>query len=220
VAFGPGVESITSDRIPVYDYYQHGIDRLGFVAADDRSIYVNDVDQAVTVVGVRKNSWPEYYTISPNNITVLTSNLHITDTTIHVANASVLPPPGVEAVLPGVVFINGEKITYYGRDIVTNTLSQIRRGVDGTGARLVHVAGSRVVDSGETQRLITNSHLTTWINAPTGDVSVPLVDKFHHSIVSNSGANISTTVTQRLAGLENSSTPEAIAIRLAAGLPG
>jgi len=220
VAFGPGVESITSDRIPVYDYYQHGIDRLGFVAADDRSIYVNDVDQAVTVVGVRKNSWPEYYTISPNNITVLTSNLHITDTTIHVANASVLPPPGAEALLPGMVFINGEKITYYGRDIVTNTLSQIRRGVDGTGARLVHVAGSRVVDSGETQRLITNSHLTTWINAPTGNVSVPLVDKFHHSIVSNSGANISTTVTQRLAGLENSSTPEAIAIRLAAGLPG
>jgi hypothetical protein len=220
VAFGPGVQSITSDRIPVYDYYEHGIDRLGFVVADDRSIYVNDVDQEVTVVGVRKNSWPEYYTISPANITVLTSNLNITDTTIRVADASVLPPPGIEALLPGVVFINGEKITYYGRNLATNTLSQIRRGVDGTGARLVHVAGSRVVDSSEPQRLTTNSHLTTWINAPTSNVSVPLVDKFHRSIVSNSGANITTTVTQTLAGLENSSTPEALAIRLAAGLLG
>jgi len=220
VAFGPGVASITSDRIPVYDYYQHGIDRYGFVVADDRSIYVNDVDQAVTVVGVRKNSWPEYYTISPTNITVLTSNLNITDTTIRVANASALPPPGIDTLLPGVVFINGEKITYYGRNLATNTLSQIRRGVDGTGARLVHVAGSRVVDSSEPQRLAGNVHLTTWINAPTGNVVVPLVDKFHNPIVSNSGANISTTVTQRLAGLENSSTPESIAIRLAAGLPG
>ena len=146
--------------------------------------------------------------------------MNITDTVIRVADASALPPPGIEALLPGVVFINGEKITYYGRNLVTNTLSQIRRGVDGTGARLVHVAGSRVVDSSEPQRLTTNSHLTTWINAPTGNVVVPLVDKFHNPIVSNSGANISTTVTQRLAGLENSSTPEAIAIRLAAGLPG
>ena len=122
VAFGPGVSSITSNRIPVWDQYQHGIDFYGFVAADDRTLYVDGVDTGATVTGVYKNSWPSYYTINPSNVAILTQELGIADTEIHVDNAYQLPQGGANAALPGAVIINGEKIYYYrnyAKDVVT-----------------------------------------------------------------------------------------------------
>jgi len=122
VAFGPGVASITSNRIPVWDQYQHGVDFYGFVAADDRTVYVDGVDTGATVTGVYKNSWPSYYTINPSNVAILTQALGIADTEIHVDNAYQLPQGGANAALPGAVIINGEKIYYYrnyAKDVVT-----------------------------------------------------------------------------------------------------
>jgi hypothetical protein len=56
--------------------------------------------------------------------------------------------------IPGVVFIGGEKITYYTRDTVNNRLGQIRRGVDGTGTPSTHLANTRVVDSSVQQAVL------------------------------------------------------------------
>jgi hypothetical protein len=44
------------------------------------------------------------------------------------------------------VYINGEKIYYYTIDRPNNSLGQLRRAVDGTGAPLVHAANSTVRD--------------------------------------------------------------------------
>ena len=54
-----------------------------------------------------------YYRIAGGNTTVLSSDLALTDTTIHVSNGLLLPPGNPTLGIPGVVFVNGEKITYY-----------------------------------------------------------------------------------------------------------
>lgn len=105
-----------------------------------------------------------YSRISDAYTTTLATPLALTDSNIVVTNASVLPEPSVELGNPGVVFINGEKITYYTIDKVANTLGQIRRAVDGTGAPAVHAAGSRVVDSSSEQAMGANVALKTWLN--------------------------------------------------------
>ena len=53
------------------------------------------------------------YRIASANITTLTANLNLTDTTITVADATVLPLPSPAQNMPGVVFVNGEKIVYW-----------------------------------------------------------------------------------------------------------
>jgi hypothetical protein len=55
--------------------------------------------------------WPKYYKIA--NTTVLSANLNLTDTSISVVDASILPIPNISTLEPGVVYINGEQITYW-----------------------------------------------------------------------------------------------------------
>ena len=99
------------------------------------------------------NLQPSYYRIAGANTTELSANLNLLDSNVYVVNASLLPEPNPTNAIPGVVFINGEKITYYVRDTVNNRLGQIRRSVDGTGAMNVHSAGARVIDSSIQQQL-------------------------------------------------------------------
>ena len=54
-----------------------------------------------------------YYRISGVATTTLRSNLNLLDTTIQVTNAELLPNPDRLHQLPGVVFINGERIVYW-----------------------------------------------------------------------------------------------------------
>lgn len=89
-----------------------------------------------------------YKRLAASEATVLTQELSLTDTEIHVANASVLPEPSPSLGKPGVVFIAGERITYYTK--VGNVLGQIRRGTLGTGAKTTHEVGSIVVNASET----------------------------------------------------------------------
>ena len=51
--------------------------------------------------------------ISANASSILAANLNLTDSEIFVEDASVFPTPGLINAIPGVVFINGEKIHYY-----------------------------------------------------------------------------------------------------------
>lgn len=54
-----------------------------------------------------------FYRISNASTTTLVRDLSITDDQIYVTDGLKLPLPGRVAALPGVVFINGEKIVYY-----------------------------------------------------------------------------------------------------------
>ena len=120
---------------------------------DALSMTVYQTDQIGFRVFEDMNQNPIYYRIAEANTTVLTSNLSLTDSNIHVINASVLPEPNPASAIPGVIFINGEKIVYYVRDTVNNLLGQIRRAVDGTSPQVTHAIGSRVVDASINQEI-------------------------------------------------------------------
>lgn len=137
----------------------------------------------------------EYYRIASANTAVLSSNLNITDTTIHLADSSVLPAPGTNDAIPGVVIINGEKIIYWAKDDTTNTLSRIRRAVDGTSSQTVHIAGSLVVDASVQQAIPvtgagTRALLANTVITVTGNVAMNL------TVNGNITANIGDFITQ------------------------
>ena len=56
---------------------------------------------------------PEYFRIREINNTRLSANLLPTDTHIYVEDVNKLPPIGANASTPGVIYVNGEKITYW-----------------------------------------------------------------------------------------------------------
>ena len=63
------------------------------------------------------------------------------------------------------VFIGGERIAYWERNTVTNTLSRIIRSTGGTGAPVVHSAGKDVVSAGKNQEvtsLFDNEVVAKW----------------------------------------------------------
>ena len=157
----------------------------------------------------------EYTRIDGNAVTTLSANLNINDKSISVTDVSTLPEPNPTRAIPGVIFVNGERIHYYRKyddaklstaqtwaantifaldtlisydsnvyltlgniyansstylntanlELITaNTVSQIRRGVDGTGSPNVHVAGTLVVDSSTSQWIKGDTNNTTWLN--------------------------------------------------------
>jgi len=83
-----------------------------------------------------------YYRIDNTTENILTKELRWYDRTIILDRADNLPNP--TSTLPGVVFINGERIEYFVKD--GNELKQLRRGTLGTGVPEVHQVGSDVQD--------------------------------------------------------------------------
>lgn len=79
--------------------------------------------------------------------TTLAQPLLLTDSNIFVVNGSVLAVPNPLAIQPGIIYVNGERIQYYVKD--GNRLSQLRRGILGTGAAQYHPVGSKVDDVSE-----------------------------------------------------------------------
>ena len=82
----------------------------------DMRIYTKiDANANVVAYRVFNNMMDDtgYLRISSANSTALTSSLNITDSEIYVADATKLSVPDISQAKPGVVFINGERITYY-----------------------------------------------------------------------------------------------------------
>jgi hypothetical protein len=87
---------------------------------DSLNIQVFDANLLAFRVFDNMNGGHDFFRISADNTTELTSNLALTDTEIHVADATALPIPSPNHVVPGVIFVNGEKITFY-RNYFTET---------------------------------------------------------------------------------------------------
>ena len=118
-----------------------------------------------------------YYTrIADNYSTFLNQDLNITDTEIHVYDSSILPTPSTDNAVPGVIYVNGERITYYVKNDDTNILSQIRRGTWGTGAPTVQRLYSSVIDGSIQQ-------------------DIPGVVRGNVTILANTSATYTTTTT-------------------------
>lgn len=79
----------------------------------------------------------------------LAEDLNYYDTSIKVSNADLLPFPNKERSIPGIVFINGERIEYYLKE--GGVLRQLRRGTLGTGIATVHAKGTELIDQSNKQ---------------------------------------------------------------------
>ena len=78
--------------------------------------------------------------------TTLRANLSESETdSLLVANSQSLFSPGTDGATPGVVFIDGERITYWTNEVSTGTLRNLRRATNGTGAT-AHTYGAKVYD--------------------------------------------------------------------------
>ena len=188
------------------------------------------------------NCFYNSYRIASANATVLSANLNLTDTSILVDNAALLSLPNPALNVPGVVFINGEKITYwrnyaletptawlansvistnslisytgnlyitqgnvfapYFANIISNvsqvqanTISQIRRAVDGTSPAPVHLVGSRVVDS-SLQQLIPGSANSNVVLSHTTVYKVADSTSLGINLTGGISGNIGDVVTQ------------------------
>ena len=75
----------------------------------------------------------------------LTQDLLVRDKQIHLDDASGLPKPDKTSSIPGIIFINGERIEYLVK--TGNTLRQIQRATLGTGAPEIHETGSDVYNA-------------------------------------------------------------------------
>ena len=106
-----------------------------------------------------------YLRYSGANATYLAQDLAITDTEMHVVNGNVLQIPLPGQNIPGVVWIQGERIEYFTKN--GNTLSQLKRATLGTGAKDLYIEGSSVIDQGKnqiipyTENIISDSFVTT-----------------------------------------------------------
>ena len=74
----------------------------------------------------------------------LAQNLNYYDLRIELDNASELSEPNKGQNLPGVIFIDGERIEYFVKEV--NTLRQLRRGTLGTGVKTSHTINTKVYD--------------------------------------------------------------------------
>jgi hypothetical protein len=106
-----------------------------------------------------------YYRISEEATTVLAEDLPYSALSMKLTDVSGLPDPNPDKLRPGVLFINGELISYYTINRATNTVGQLRRGVNRTGTPLNHTAGSLVNDASVVQTIAT-------------DVTVPIATDF------------------------------------------
>lgn len=111
--------------------------------------------------------------------TRLAQPLNYFDTSIHVEDGSVLFSPNPSKNIPGVVFIDSERIEFFVKN--GNELTQLRRGTYGTGTPWYSDAGTLVYDSSMRQNMSTeersyiqhipSSNTTTYIISTVSNTS-------------------------------------------------
>lgn len=111
----------------------------------------------------------EYLRMCKDATTEITTEAVVTDTKIYVDDASVLAQVDGDSEFPGVVFIGGERITYWEINTTDNYISSLRRGTLGTAVVQLISPGFLVVDGGKDQNLpASNTHTNTWYDLGSG----------------------------------------------------
>jgi len=209
--YSGGKVSYKLARIPLSaDYvwiYKNGIrltkDRDFSVSVQKGSVNLNETstkDDTIKIVQFAKEIYqsPKAYEIfkdmlnnvhykrfSKNNNIKLTKNLNYFDTELEVTDASLLGDPIPSRNIPGVIFINNERIEYLKKE--NNTLSQLRRGSLGTGIAEVHAINSYVIDVGVTETIpyVENQEKIDFISDGSSLIIGPLSYVPRQSIRSN-----------------------------------
>jgi hypothetical protein len=130
----------------------------------------------------------QYLGIGLDHQTALAQDLAIDDDVIYVLDSSKLSFSGISSNQPGVIFIDGERITYWQKDDTTNTLSQIRRATGGTGGK-AHSAGALVEDGSAGMSIPNTTTVITTNDVFSGDGSTAVFT------LSQSGTNDTVRVS-------------------------
>jgi hypothetical protein len=156
----PGAVMITINgmlQMPYLDYRLIDKNRIIF------NQYIADVDIIVIRAfgSANRNRWSKfrifkdltdtttYQVIRQDNTTYLTQDLYQADEWIYVADLGKLSDSDPTVNKPGVVFLNGERITYGIKDLANSRLGLLRRGTAGTGAADRHHTFSVLQDAGD-----------------------------------------------------------------------
>ena len=141
-------------------------------AADRLDVMYFAVESAINATGFRifKDMLNRtfYKRISMTNTTTLAAALTEDATSITVADGSRLSPVDGSTALPGVIFIDRERIEYFYKS--GNTLSNLRRGTLGTGIRS-YASGTAVTDSSGQQTVPYADTIYTKTNTADGSTA-------------------------------------------------
>ena len=111
-----------------------------------------------------------YKRLNANKRTTLVRDLKWNDTTIVVADATMLDVPNASGNRPGIIEIRGERIEYF--TVNGNTLGQLRRGTLGTGVYNLNRAGTYVQGIGASETIPYKDTTTTETIISTGGTTV------------------------------------------------
>ena len=90
-----------------------------------------------------------YKRLNNSKIFALDEDLNFYDKDIKLVNSTGISQPDASINVPGVVFIDGERIEYF--KVEGHVLSQLRRGTLGTGVKSVYKAGEELMDQSSYQ---------------------------------------------------------------------
>lgn len=111
----------------------------------------------------------EYLRLCKDATTTTVQSVLPTDTKIYVNDVTILPYIEPSSENPGVVFIGGERITYWEVNLSENYITGLRRATKGTAMVQRITPGFLVVDGGKDQLLpATNTHTNTWYDLGSG----------------------------------------------------
>ena len=123
-----------------------------------------------------------YSRLSLNKRTTLAQDLNWSDTTIVLEDGSNFQEPNAAHNLPGLIEIQGERIHYFAK--TGNVLSQLRRGVLGTGIAKYNLAGTYVQDisSSETIPYTDTVTVSTILSNGTGIIQLDVYEPFEATL--------------------------------------
>jgi hypothetical protein len=135
---------------------------------------------------------PSYLKISTANTTQLSTNLSITDSNVYVTDATLLTDPNPLYARPGVVFINGERITYYTKTIYTPVV---------WSANTAYAAGTAINFAGNNYIVTGNVDANSWSYVNTANISylpgTNVLGQLRRG-TQGTGANVLYTVGERV----------------------
>jgi hypothetical protein len=135
------------------------------------------------------------YRITDSTTTQLSQALSSTANIMYVTNAAALSQPNLDKGIFGVLTVNGERIMYRTRDVVTNTVSGLIRGTAGTGAA-EHAVDALVYDTGRGNLLNQDYQDYVVSNSDLGDGTTTIF--YAPNIVLSDSGDSSTTSAESI----------------------
>ena len=121
-----------------------------------------------------------YKRLGDSNKYTLAEDLNWYDSKIYVTNFDNLPLPDKDKGIPGILFINSERIEYYLKE--GGAIRQLRRGTLGTGIAEKHTIGSNVFDQSTPQTVPYKDEILTQVFDADGSTNTITVDFIPKSV--------------------------------------